>query len=103
MRAVMALMVAATLAVPAMANGTSYAEGQVRVHTADLDLATARGQRLLDRRLSLAMARLCGEPVLHTRDELTELAACQADAMAAAAPQIDAARARRAVMVATSR
>lgn len=103
MRAMMALMVAATLAVPAMANGTSHAEGQVRVHTADLDLATARGQRLLDRRLSLAMTRLCGEPVLHTRDELTELAACQADAMAAAAPQIDAARARRAVTVAASR
>ncbi len=103
MRAMMALVVAATLAMPAMAADAGYEQSRVRVQTADLDLASASGQRQLDRRLSLAMTRLCGEPVLHTRDELAELAACQADAMAAAAPQIEAARARRAVAVATSR
>ncbi|OYZ15382.1 MAG: hypothetical protein B7Y35_04650 [Sphingomonadales bacterium 28-64-96] len=103
MRTMMALLAAATLAMPALAAETGYEQWQVKVQTADLDLSSATGQRALDKRLSLAMTRLCGSPVLFTRDELADLDACHADAMKAAAPQIDAARAQRAVTVAANR
>jgi UrcA family protein len=103
MRAMMALLAAATLAMPALAAETGYEQWQVKVKTADLDLSSATGQRALDKRLSLAMTRLCGSPVLFTRDELADLDACRADAMRAAAPQIDTARAQRAVTVAANR
>jgi UrcA family protein len=103
MRILMAAMMAAALAAPAMAAGPGYEESRVRVQTADLDLATASGQRALERRVEMALSRLCGMPVFHTRDELDALDACRADALKAAAPQIDAARARQAVTVAVNR
>jgi UrcA family protein len=103
MRVMMALMVAATLAVPAMAAESGFEQWQVKVQTADLDLSSAAGQKQLDKRLALAMTRLCGHPVTFTRDELAAFDACRADAMQAAAPQIEAARARRAVTVAANR
>lgn len=103
MRITMALLAAATLTMPALAAETGYEQWQVKVQTADLDLSSASGQRALDKRLSQAMSRLCGEPVLFTRDELADLDACRADAMKIAAPQIDAARAQRAVTVAANR
>jgi UrcA family protein len=103
MRTVMALLVAATMAMPALAAETGYEQWQVKVQTADLDLSSATGQRALDKRLSQAMTRLCGYPVTFTRDELAAFEACRTDAMKAAAPQIDAARARRAVTVASTR
>ena len=103
MRITMALLAAATLAMPALAAETGYEQWQVKVQTADLDLSSASGQRALDKRLSFAITRLCGSPVLLTRDELADLDACRAEAMKAAAPQIDAARAQRAVTVAANR
>jgi len=103
MRITMALLAAATFAMPALAAEPGYEQWQVKVQTADLDLSSATGQRTLDKRLSLAMTRLCGAPVLFTRDELADLDACRADAIKAAAPQIDAARAQRAVTVAANR
>ena len=108
MRITIALLAAATLAPvllagPALAAETGYEQWQVKVQTADLDLSSATGQRALDKRLSQAMTRLCGAPVLFTRDELADLDACRADAMKIAAPQIDAARAQRAVTVAANR
>lgn len=104
MRIKLALLVAAvTLAIPAMAAEPGYEQWQVKVQTADLDLSSAAGQRVLDKRLSQAVARLCGYPVFFNRDELGDLDACRAEAMKAAAPQIDAARAQRAVTVASTR
>ncbi|WP_156254757.1 UrcA family protein [Sandarakinorhabdus oryzae] len=103
MRVMMALVVAATLAVPAVAAERGYEQSQVRVQIADLDLATAAGQRALEKRMSVAMVRLCGMPVMFSRDELADLDACRADAMKAAAPQLEAARAQRAVAVASTR
>lgn len=103
MRNLMTLMIAATLAAPALAAQPGYESAQVRVQTADLDLASAAGQRVLERRISVAVTRVCGTPVLFSRDELSELAACEAQAMAATGPQIDAARAKRAVSVASTR
>jgi UrcA family protein len=103
MRILMAAVLAATLAAPALAQNAGYEQSQVRVNTSDLDLATADGQRILGKRLEMAMVRLCGMPVFFTRDELADLEACRADAMKAAAPQIEAARARQAVAVAARR
>ena len=103
MRITIALLAAATRAMPALAAEAGYEQWQVKVQTADLDLSSATGQRALDTRLSQAMTRLCGAPVLFTRDELADLDACRADAMKIAAPQIDAARAQRAVTVAANR
>ncbi|OYQ33995.1 hypothetical protein CHU93_02735 [Sandarakinorhabdus cyanobacteriorum] len=100
MRIIMAAIVAATLAAPALAAGPEHMTGTVRVQTADLDLSTVAGQRALDRRLAMAMVRLCGTPVFFSRDELAELDACKAEASKAAAAQINAAHARQAVAVA---
>jgi UrcA family protein len=99
MRIIMAAIVAATLAAPALAAAPDQVT-TVRVQTADLDLSTAAGQRTLNRRLASAMVRLCGMPVFFSRDELAELDACKTEATQAAASQIDAAHARRAVAVA---
>ena len=103
MRITIALLAAATLAMPALAAETGYEQWQVKVQTADLDLSSATGQRALDKRLSQAVTRLCGYQVTFTRDELAAFDACRTDAMKAAAPQIDAARARLAVAVASNR
>lgn len=106
MRILLAAATAAVLAAPAATPALAapgYEQGQVRVQTADLDLATTAGQRVLERRVEMALTRLCGMPVFHSRDELDALDACRADAMKAAAPQIDAARARQAVTVAVNR
>ncbi len=100
MRIILAAVMAATLGSPALAAGPDQHSGQVRVQTADLDLASADGQRQLERRLAMAMVRLCGTPVFFSRDELAALDACKAEAATAAAAQIDAARARQAVAVA---
>jgi UrcA family protein len=100
MRILMAALVAATVAAPAIAAGPGYERAEVRVQTYDLDLATVAGQRTLGKRLEVAMNRVCGTPVLYTRDELAELDACRTDAAQASAPQIEAARARQAVTVA---
>ena len=107
MRKVMAqvagALVAATLAMPAVAAERGFEQWQVRVQTADLDLSSATGQRALERRLSLAMTRLCGSPIIYSRDEIADLEACRADALQAAAPQIEAARSQRALAVASNR
>jgi UrcA family protein len=102
MRMIVALLAAATLATPALA-APGYEESRVRVQTADLDLSSAPGQRLLTQRLEVAMTRLCGTPVFFSREEIADLDACRADAMKAAAPQIDSARALQGVAVASSR
>ena len=51
-------LVLALLATPAMAEPVAPATSIVR--TADLDLASKSGQRTLDRRLSIAIADVCG-------------------------------------------
>ena len=101
MRTMMALLVAATLATPALAAGSAPA--QVRVQLADLDLASASGQRALDRRLWVATVALCGAPAEFSSREAAAIANCRADAMKSASSQIDAAHGRRAMTVASSR
>lgn len=103
MRKMMAVLIAATLAMPAIASERGFEYAQVKVQTADLDLASDVGQRRLEKRLALAMTRLCGAPIFFSRDELADLDACRADALKGAAPQIEAARAQRGMTVASSR
>lgn len=53
------LLLATLVATPAFAEPAPASE-RVIVRTADLDLGTASGQRLLDRRLALAVVDACG-------------------------------------------
>jgi UrcA family protein len=101
MRILMAVALTAALAVPALA--TEFEQGKVTVQVADLDLATSAGQRALNKRLTLAIDRLCGTPVIFSRDEIAALQACEADALQMAAPQLAAARAQLAMTVAANR
>lgn len=103
MRMMIAAFLAATVASPTLATPANSEQGQVMVRTGDLDLATAAGQRRLDQRIDVALIRLCGSPIIFSRDELAALDACRADALTAAAPHIKAARARLAVTVASQR
>lgn len=96
-----AAAMAGLLATPVLA--TELEQGKVTVSIADLDLATPAGQRLLDKRVAVAIDRLCGTPVTFSRDELDALAVCAADARQMAAPQLAAARAQLAVTVAANR
>lgn len=106
MRIVGKILMAATLAAaavftPAFAAQPAYEQGEVRIQTADLDLSSTAGQRQLEKRLSAGVTRLCGSPIFFSRDELVQLDACHADALTAAAAQINAARSLRAVAVAS--
>jgi UrcA family protein len=101
MRILMAAALAGVLATPTLA--TNHDQGKVTVQIADLDLATRAGQRALDKRLTVAIDRLCGTPVLFSRDEIAALQACEADAREMAAPQMAAARAQLAMTVAANR
>jgi len=99
MRILMAAVLATALAGPALA--TEFEQGKVTVPVADLDLATPAGQRALNKRLTVAIDRLCGTPVIFSRDEIAALQACEADARQMAAPQVAAARAQLATTIAT--
>lgn len=98
MRNLMALVVAATLAAPAVAAEPV----QMRVSVAKLDLSTAAGQRALDHRLWVATTALCGSPAEFTDQEAAAIAGCRAEALKSAASQIEAAHGRRAMAIASS-
>ena len=53
------LLLSALIATPALAQ-SAPAETRITVRTADLDLASQAGQRILDRRLAQAVAEACG-------------------------------------------
>lgn len=57
--ATLGLMLAALVATPALAQ-PALATSRVVVRTADLDLASGSGQRLLERRLGNAVIEACG-------------------------------------------
>ena len=55
------LLLSAFVATPALAQSEAPVESRVVVTTADLDLASAAGQRALDRRLAHAVVEACGK------------------------------------------
>lgn len=54
------LLLSTLVATPAFAQSAAPAQNRVVVSTADLDLASATGQRALDRRLAHAVVEACG-------------------------------------------
>ena len=56
----LSLLLSALVATPALAAPEAPAQNRIVVSTADLDLASAAGQRTLDRRLAHAMIEACG-------------------------------------------
>jgi UrcA family protein len=93
MRTMIRPLVAAALfaaGVPALANP---AEGMERlvISTSGIDLSTPAGQKALDRRLEIAIYRLCDTQVLATLEDANAMDACRADIRAEVQPQVKAA------------
>jgi UrcA family protein len=82
-------------AAPALAEPVSPEINVSLVHTADLDLSTAQGQRALDSRLTIAAREVCGtasdvdlegkNDVRHCRTEVLARANAQRDQLLASA------------------
>jgi len=71
----------------ATACAPAFAQTEVRVSIADLDLATKAGQKTLDRRLAHAARRVCGGmPSLANRSLVIAYRACIAEAEERYAP-----------------
>ncbi|PZN96075.1 MAG: hypothetical protein DCF31_04665 [Alphaproteobacteria bacterium] len=79
------------LSAPVIASPTS---DSVRIDTSSIDLGSADGRQLLERRVDRAISALCGAPVFGTRDEADELRACRNEHRAAVEPQLRAVLAR---------
>ena len=56
----LSLLLSALVATPVLAQSEAPAENRIVVSAADLDLASAVGQRALDRRLAHAVIEACG-------------------------------------------
>ena len=56
----LSLLISAFAATPALAEPAPPAESRIVVTTADLNLASAKGQTSLDRRLAIAVSQACG-------------------------------------------
>jgi UrcA family protein len=89
------LVAAALLAVaaPAFANQPAGVERLV-ISTSGLDLSTTTGQAALERRVGLAIDRLCESQVFATVESADALAECRAQTRAEVQPQIKAALVR---------
>ncbi len=95
-----ALVVAAALigAAPAIAQVDADQVESVEVRIGDLDLSRASDTQRLDRRLGIAVRRVCGPPESASLEARRAVSACREEAAARVAPQRDAAlaEARRA-------
>lgn len=88
-----ALVTAAAIkAAPAFAEPAGAPPETVASHvrTADLDLASERGQRLLQQRLQRAAREVCGTPSDLDLVAQNELRECRSEAVARASEQADA-------------
>ena len=79
-----AIKAAPALAEPAGAQPATFVS---HVRTADLDLASAQGQRLLKKRLERAAREVCGTPSDLDLVAQNKLRECRSDAIARAAAQ----------------
>ncbi|WP_164155336.1 UrcA family protein [Sandarakinorhabdus rubra] len=84
MRLMLTFAVAAAVAVPALAEPmiTVPSGRSLAVATGDLDLASAGGQRELDRRLWRAARQVCSFTALRDLSESRLVDRCRADALA---------------------
>ena len=60
----------------------------IAVDHSGVDLASAEGRQILDRRINAAINNICGQPVYGTRDEADVLKECRRDVRAAVEPQV---------------
>ncbi len=88
---------------PAFAAPVKLTTSQVKIHYADLDLATARDQVRLQNRIEVAIRDMCGSPTFGTADQDEWLNQCRADAQATADIKVKAILARVAPQVAFNR
>lgn len=96
-RALIGLALAAGLAAPALAgsqinvmasNGNSRTM-RTLVKIADLDLASAAGKSVLDRRIALAARDVCGSDQLYTIEAQGDYLTCRANALRDAHAQLE--------------
>ena len=80
-----------------------FLSSTVVVNYQDVDLATTKGRQMLDRRVEAAISSMCGQPIFATRDEAELLAACRVEARAAVTPQLQQAKSRANVNMASAR
>lgn len=72
---------------PAMAD-PSNPMVSIAVDHRGVDLASAEGRQILDRRINAAINNICGQPVYGTRDEADVLRECRREVRAAVEPQV---------------
>jgi UrcA family protein len=88
---VAALIVAGFAAASASTSARAADSRPIAVSYADLDLATAKGRAILDRRLLHAARAACGTPSPADLRGRIKLDACVAEVRAAASPRLEAA------------
>lgn len=71
-----------------------FLSSTVVVNYQDVDLSTPKGRQLLDRRVDAAISSMCGQPIFGTRDEAEMLDACRVEARSAVTPQLQQAKSR---------
>lgn len=79
------LMLSAFAATPALAQAAPSADTRVVVRTADLDLGSAAGQRILDHRIAIAVVEACGETSSADLAGRNEIRRCRAETSASVA------------------
>ncbi len=83
------LMLSALAATPALAQAAPSAETRAVVHTADLDLGSAAGQRALDHRIAIAVVEACGETSTADLAGRNEIRRCRDETSASVAANRD--------------
>ena len=94
--AVACAVAAASLSVPALGQSTVEVEGrrvdpanQRIVHYADLNLATAQGEKTLMSRIRFAVRDLCIEGINYSPIDAADARLCKSQAWGSARPQLD--------------
>lgn len=87
--AVGAVMLASALVVPTVSQAAT--PEFVSVSYAELNLASAKGRQLLERRIAAAAGQVCAFGGIQDLSRATQAKACRSDAIARVQPQFDAA------------
>ena len=85
----LALMLSAFAATPALAQSNPVAQSRIVVRTADLDLSQSAGQRVLDRRIAIAVVEACGATSNIDPAGKNEIRRCRDETKAAVAANRD--------------
>ena len=83
------LILSAFAATPALAQAAPTAETRIVVRSADLDLGSATGQRMLDHRIAMGVVEACGETSNVDLVGKNEIRRCRAETSASVAANRD--------------